>query len=137
MAYFASWADFNLTRVLVLASAVVLLVFGILALQSGGSTVHLILCIVVIVIAALGIIGAICVEIMFLQLYLLLLVALFIWELVYIIITAVDGDYKNNNNRLGYDIVVLIVLFICAALTSHLISRALWGRGQTVSTIVV
>jgi len=134
---FAGFADFNITRLLVLISAVVLLVLGILALNSGGSTLHLVLCIVVIVIAALGILGSLCVEIYFLQLYLLLLIGLFIWELIYIIITAVDNNYSGNGNRLGYDIAVLAILFICAALTSHLIHRALWGTNSGVTTIVV
>lgn len=134
---FVSWADFTLTRVLVLASAVVLLVLAILALQAGGDTVHFAMSIIVIVISVLGILGALFVEILFLEIYLLLLVALFIWELVYIIITAVNNNYKDNNQRLGYDIAVLVLLFVCAALTSHLISRALWGRGSYSATTVV
>jgi len=134
---FVSWADYTITRVLVLISAVVLLVLAILSLNAGGGLVHLILCIVIIVVACLGIIGSLFIEIFFLQIYLLLLVALFIWELVYIIITAVNNDYSGNSNRLGYDIVVLALLFIAAACTSHLITRSLWTGRSPVSTIVV
>jgi len=97
-----------------------------------------ILCIVIIVAAALGIIGSLIIEILFLQLYLLLLVALFIWELIYIIISAVNNDYCcGNGNRLGYDIVVLVLLFLAAACTSHLITRSMWGGRTAVSTVIV
>lgn len=108
MAILLPFSDLTITRALVMISAIALIVVSALGLWSGGSTAHMVVNAVILVFSVLGLCGAMMSDIRWLQAYLLLTIALCLWELIYIIVSAVK--YKESVRSLGWDIALCCLL---------------------------
>jgi len=112
------FAHFSFRRFFVLALSIALIVISAISLSAGGSTAHIIVNAVVLACSVLGLLGVIMGHPGWLQLFLLVEVALCIWELVYIIVAAVDGTSLSD---LTYDIILCVLLGVGALFTTDLI----------------
>jgi hypothetical protein len=99
---------FSVKRFIVLAVAIALCVIAIINLVHGGTVARIIVNAVVLAISLYGVFGVLHDNPRYLQLFLLLLAVLLIWEIIYIIVSAVSYGYNASN--LALDIVIAILL---------------------------
>jgi hypothetical protein len=93
------------------------------------ATGYMVIKIVILIIAALGLVGAMNDNPRYLQLFLLLLVGLLIWEVIYILIEFFS--YKRSVNSLGWDIALAVLLAVGVVFTAD-ITRVSWGSPDII-----
>jgi len=121
---------FSLRRFFVFCLSIALIVISAIGLSAGGSLAHIIVNAVVLGCSVLGLAGVIVGHPVWLQLFLLVEIALCVWELIYIIVAAVDGTSLGD---LTYDIVLVILLAFGSVFTADLIRYEARGAGPPVS----
>lgn len=125
---FLALGDYTLTRLLVLAASIALIVLSCIGLSQGGSVGHYVVNAVILAVSLLGFFGTLQTDIVWLRMFMFLLAALCIWEFIYILVSVFK--YGSSAGAMVWDIVLCVLTGVTACFVAGLIEYSgtgWWG----------